>query len=114
MSEYDSYLFFFTNSQFTQKNMHFFLSGAVKVQVFAISHCEIANDLWISSSTVHITIKIIFKNGANLCTQENKLKKNPNSINTQKPAEINTSKTVPSGHCASVKLYCAKKAKATC
>lgn len=76
MSEYDSNLFFFTNSQFTQTNIHFFLSGAV--QVFAISHCEIANDLWISSSTVHITIKIIFKNGANLCTQENKLKAHKN------------------------------------
>lgn len=78
MSEYDSNLFFFTNSQFTQTNIHFFLSGAVKVQVFAISHCEIANDLWISSSTVHNTIKRIFKNGANLCTQENKLKTHKN------------------------------------
>lgn len=91
--------------------MHFFLSDAVKVQVFAISQCEIASDLWISSSTAHITIKRILKNGANICTQENKLKKNPNSINTQKPAQINISKTVLSRHCAPVKLYCAKKIK---
>lgn len=114
MSEYDSYLFSLQTPTLLKKICIFFLSGAVKVQVFAISQCEIANDLWISSSTVHITIKRILKNGANLCTQENKLKKKPNSINTQKPAEINISKTVLSGHCASVKLYCAKKAKTTC
>lgn len=75
MSEYDSYLFSLQTPSLLKKICIFFLSGAVKVQVFAISQCEIANDLWISSSTVHITIKRILKNGAHLCTQENKLKK---------------------------------------